>query len=286
MFVEDLRIIKPSAFGPFTTIQSAIQAALVSGTPAAVFISPDYAGTDTYTNASGVTVIDLRTGAANTGSTFGSGTGTQVNTVAAAGVVVGSAGVAGGGVTVGGKPSGVAAVAAAAAPITAAAAVNVFTTTLNLPTNTFNGVPFVVKMSGHFTTNGGTYTATVQPLIYASTSAGFTASAAATVYSPAAFSVTVASALAATLTKVNWQAEVHLEGDTTTGAVSGFYQGADNNGVSQLVDLATIPITNATLGVVNFAAATPLQFLAGVTTVGATIAATAVATLDAFFIEA
>lgn len=283
MYIEDLHVIKPSASGPYTTIQAAIQAALLGPPQMAVIITPEYAGTDTYTNASGVTILDLRQGAANTGSTFGSGTGTQVNTVAAAGVVVGSAGVAGAGIVVGGKQSGIAAVAASAAPITAAAAANVFATTLNLPTNVYNGVPFVVKMSGHFTANAGTYTATIQPLMWASTTAGFTVSASATVYSPAAFSVTVAAATA--LTTYNWQAEVHAEGDSTTAAISGYYLGSDNNGAPQLVDLAVIPITNGTLGAVNFAAAVPIQFKAGVTTVGATLAATAVATLDSFFIE-
>ena len=264
MYVEDLHVIKPSSSGPYTTIQAAINAAVTANPPAAVFITPEYSGTDTYTNASGVTIIDLRQGSVNTGTTFGTG------------ITIGN-----GSGTVAGKPSGIAAVAAAAAPITGAAAANVFVTTLNLPLG-FNGSPFIVKMAGHFVANAGTYTATVQPLNYASTTAGFTASAAAAVYSAAAVSLTVASA---STVKTNWQSEVHLEGDTTTGAISGFYQGSANNGASQLIDLATIPITNATLGTVNFAAAVPLQFLAGVTTVGATLAATAVATLDSFFIE-
>lgn len=68
MFLEDLNIIKPSTFGPYTTIQAAVNAALVSVPPSAVYIPAGYAGTDTYSNASNVPVFDLRPAALNTGS--------------------------------------------------------------------------------------------------------------------------------------------------------------------------------------------------------------------------
>lgn len=261
MFLEDLHVIKPSAFGPYTTIQAAIQAALVSNPPSAVVISADYAGTDTYTNASNVPVIDLRPAALNAGSNLGKS-------------VVGS------------NPSGVQATAAAAAPITAAAAANVFVTTLNLPTSTpvsFSGVPFVVKASGYLAANSGTYTATVQPLIYASKVAGFTASAAAAIYSAAAINFTVASAA---VTYLSWQAEAHLCADSTSGIFSGWIAGAQNNGAPQVTTPAVIGTNGAAnIASPNFSAAIPVQFLAGCTTTGATLGASAVVALTEFFLE-
>jgi hypothetical protein len=262
MYVEDLHVIKPSTYGPYTTIQAAIQAALASTPPAAVVISADYAGTDTYTNASNVPVIDLRPTALNTGSNLGKS-------------------------IVGASPSGVQVVAAAAAPITAAAAANVFVTTLNLPTSTpvnFSGVPFVVKATGYLTATAGTYTATVQPLIYASKVAGYTASAAAAIYSAAAVNLTVASAA---VTQFEWQAEVHLASDSTSGLFSGWIAGAANNGAPQVVTPAVIGTNGAAnIAGATFTAAVPVQFLAGCTTTGATLGAGSVAGLSSFFLEA
>lgn len=261
MYIEDLNIIRPSASGPYTTIQAAINAALINTPPESVVIPASYAGTDTYTNPSNVPVLDLRPTALNTGSNLGKS-------------------------VVGGIPNGTQVVAGAAAPITAAAAANVFVTTLNLPTSTpvsYNGVPFVVKASGYISAAAGTYTVTVQPLIYASKTAGYTASAAAAVYSAAAYSLTVAAA-AAVLS--NWQAEVHLEGDSTSNVFNGWYLGSNNNGVINLVDLASIGANGAAnIASPNFGAAVPVQFLAGVTTVGAGFPATSVVALSNFFLE-
>lgn len=141
-------------------------------------------------------------------------------------------------------------------------------------------VPFVVKASGYASLGAGTYTATVQPLIYASTTAGFTASAAAAIYSSAAVSVTVASGSAVV---VPWTVQVQLEGDSTSGKLNGVIQGSVNNGAQQLVTPAIA--TNVPTSV-SFSAATPLQFLCGVTTVGASLPATSVLNLGSFILEA
>lgn len=173
------------------------------------------------------------------------------------------------------------------APVTgAAAAATVFTPILNLPGNSsYEGVPFTVKAAGWLTLNGGTYTATVQPLIYASTSLGFTASAAAAVLSTTAISLTIAVAAAATLTTYPWEAELTLVGSTATGIVGGRSVASvgppNGTGAAPTPLLATSTNTPVSIA---FAGAVPMQFLAGVTTVGAAISAEVV-TLTALFLE-
>jgi hypothetical protein len=262
MYVEDLHIIKPSASGPYTTIQAAVQAALLSTPPMAVVITPEYAGTDTYTNPSSVPVIDLRPMASNTGS----------NLVKS--------------ITINGIPTGVQAVAAAAAPITGAAAANVFVTTLNLPSTppiNFSGIPFVVKANGYFQATAGTYTSTCQPLIYASTIAGFTASASAAIFSATAINVTVASA---STKSVPWQIEAHMVCDPVSDTWSGFTLGSINNGTSLPIISNGIGTNGAAnIAGATFTAAVPVQFLAGCTTTGAALGASAVVGLNQFFID-
>lgn len=153
--------------------------------------------------------------------------------------------------------------------------------TLNLPgSGKFNGQQFHVKASGLATVTAGTYTATVQPLLYASTVAGYTASAAAAIYSAAAISVTVASA---STVKVPWTFDVLIEGDSTSGFVSGFYEGSNYNGAVNLVDLAVIanPPTS-----VNFSTEPPLQFAIGTTLGGATTGAASTVALSQWIIAA
>jgi hypothetical protein len=183
----------------------------------------------------------------------------------------------------GGAPAAIAAGAASTA---------VFTTVpLNLPgASAYEGVPFTVKASGWLTLNGGTYTATIQPFIYASTSLGFTASVAAAVLSTAATSLTIAVAAAATLTNFPWEAEITLFGNSTSGVVGGkIAAGAVTVGPSGSIAPVPLPAapaaaTNVPTGV-NFATATaPIQFLAGVGILGATVSASNV-TLQAFFLE-
>lgn len=173
----------------------------------------------------------------------------------------------------------------------AAAGTITFASTLNLPGNSaYEQVPFTVKASGWLTLNGGTYTATVQPLIYASTTSGYTASAAAAVLSTAAVSLTIAVAAAATLTTFPWEAEVTLVGNTSGGILGGrIPAGAISVGPAGAVAPVPLPaapaaITNSPTAI-NLATATPpLQFLVGIVTVGATISA-ANFELGSFFLE-
>lgn len=183
---------------------------------------------------------------------------------------------------------------APAAIAAAAASTAVFSTVpLNLPgASAFEQVPFTIKASGWLTLNGGTYTATVQPFIYASTSQGFTASVAAAVLSTAATSLTIAVAAAATLTNFPWEAEITLFGNSTSGILGGkVAAGAVTIGPSGTIAPVPLPAApaapiaaNLPTGV-NFATATPpLQFLVGLGILGASVSASN-ANLGAFFLE-
>lgn len=189
----------------------------------------------------------------------------------------------------------------AVAPITAAAG-GVFNViagepgagaqaTLNLPgSGKFNGQQFVVRASGVTVLPAGTYTATIQPLLYASTVAGYTASAAAAIYSAAAHTVTVTAATAKSA--AFWQLECHLEGDSTSGDLGGYYLGTNYSNVAVagsgtdtpvLTDLSLInnPLTTG----VNFSNEPPVQFAIGVTT-GSGAPATTVSTVSQWAITA
>lgn len=282
MYLEDIHILKPSSAGPYTTIQAAIQAALISNPVSAVIIAPEYAGTDTYTNASGVTVLDLRQGTANTGSQFGSGANanTTFGTVSATSVIVSS-------VTVGGVAQaigGIKAIGPAAAPITAAAG-GAFVSALSAPGNSIlEGVVFKVKATGWVTFPAGTYTATVQPLIHASTSLGFTASAASAIVSAAALTMTITSA---TATKnVIWETEAEIAGDTTTGNIAGKSGGwiKDVNALGLLVTPAILVQANTPVAVAFTSATAPVQFLTQIV-LGSGAPSTSVVTLNKFYLE-
>jgi len=171
----------------------------------------------------------------------------------------------------------------------AAAAAAVFSTTFaNLPANSaYEGVPFTVKAAGWVSLNGGTYTATIQPLIYASTALGFTASAAAAIVSNAAASLTIAVAAAATLTYFPWEAEATIYGSTASSILGGRMSsqvGPSGSLAPAGVFNALVPAANNPTAVTFNTATTPLNFLAGVTTTGASISAQVVA-LTAFVIE-
>jgi hypothetical protein len=178
-----------------------------------------------------------------------------------------------------------------AAVAAAAASTAVFSSVLNLPANgAYEGVPFTVKASGWVTLNGGTYTATIQPFIYASKTLGYTASVAAAVLSTAATSLTIAVAAAATLTNFPWEAEVVLFGNTSSGNVGGKIP-AGAVTVGPVGSIAPVPlpaapaaITNPPTGVTFNTATVPLQFLAGVGIIGAAVSASN-ATLQSFFLE-
>lgn len=178
-----------------------------------------------------------------------------------------------------------------AAIAAAAASTAVFTSVLNLPGNSaYEGVPFTVKAAGWVTLNGGTYTATIQPFIYASKTLGYTASVAAAVLSTAATSLTIAVAAAATLTNFPWEAEVVLFGNTSSGNVGGkIAAGAVTVGPVGAIAPVPLPaapaaITNPPTSITFNTATVPLQFLAGVGIVGAGVSASN-ATLQSFFIE-
>lgn len=258
MILEDINVVV-AGNAQTPTLQSAITMAV--GPPnKAVIIPATYNGTDTYTNANNVPVIDLRPTATSTGITTNR-------------------------ITTGGFPVSTQATASAAAPITAAVG-GTFVTTLNLPGySTFEGVPFTVKASGWVTMPAGTYTATIQPnLLYCSTSLGFTASAAAAIVSVAAVTQTITSAtLALTST---WETEATISGNTTTGVILGRSGGmaTDVNGVRTVITPISIISAN-TPGSVAFTSTTaPLQFLTGVV-LGSGAPATSVVTLGKFFIS-
>lgn len=145
-------------------------------------------------------------------------------------------------------------------------------------------VPFVVKASGFIQFGAGTYTATVQPLLYASITPGFTAAAANAIFSAAAVGCTI-TAVAALVTP--WEVEAHLIGDTTSGKVIGWTQAqipAVSTGTA--FSVATSSPTTITNGPtsVTFTASVPLQFAAGVTLAG-TASAAPVINLGSLFIE-
>jgi hypothetical protein len=162
----------------------------------------------------------------------------------------------------------------------AAAATTIFSTTFaTLPANSaYEGVPFTVKASGWLSLNGGTYTATVQPLIYGSTALGFTASAAAAVCSNAAASLTIAVAAAATLTYFPWEAEATVYGSTTSGILGGKMSSqVGPSGSIAPAGVFNAALVNSPTSITFNSATAPLNFLAGVVTVGAGISAQVVA---------
>lgn len=230
---------------PFLDVN--VQAALTKATTApgaSVWIPNSYTGTDTIPVNPGVPVYDNRsTGAIRVGNV------NAYNRVATA---------------------------AAAAQLTAAAG-GTFATTLNLPgSNRFNGVPFKVRASGWCALSGGTYTASVQPQIWASGIAGFTASAAAAIFTFTAINITIATALAATLNYVPWEIEATIEGDSTSAQITGRCHGSlrNNAAVQSLPTTAANATWNsiqnsATVGTLDMSASVPIQFLAGCINTGA-----------------
>lgn len=152
-----------------------------------------------------------------------------------------------------------------------------------LPGNSaYEQVPFVVKASGTVQLPAGTYTATVQPLVYASTF-GFTAAAANAIYSVAAASLTITSASAS---NASWEIEAHLNGDSVSGKLVGWQTGSTFvTGTAltpTLITLVASPSSNAPTGLVFTSATPPIAFAAGVTFGGG--APSVKATLGALFI--
>lgn len=237
-----------------TNIVSAIGAA-TAAPGAAVWIPTSYTGTDAVPASPGCPVFDMR----SSGNWAG---GAKVAT------------------------------ATAAAAVTAALG-GAFATTLNLPgSSRYEGKPFRVRASGWTSLSGGTYTATVQPLVYASAIAGYTASVAAAIFSYAAASLTIAVAAAATLTYYPWEIEVLIQGDSTSGKITGRVNGSYNDkGTAKTYPTTAATATwnaivnTATVGTLDLSKAVPIQFLAGLTIAGGTDTGTANAsTLTSFAI--
>jgi len=161
---------------------------------------------------------------------------------------------------------------------------------LNVPgSNRLNATPFVVRAAGIISLAAGTYTATVQPLVYASTTAGFTAAASNVVaFSAAAVSLTMTTTAAVA---APFELELHLIGDNTSGTLQGWYQGqlpTTSTGTS-ITTATTSPTALTTNGrvltSVNFSTEPPVQFAVGVTLAG-TASATPVISLTEFQLEA
>lgn len=242
MFLEDINAIV-AGNPPYQFIQNAVNAA--AGTPPKwVIIPATYSGTDTYTNTSNVTVLDLRPVATSTGFSTPKLTSNNVRAVTAA-------------------------VASAVTAATGGVFANTAGTQISplLPgSSQFEQIPFVVKASGYITAPIGTYTVTIQPLLYASTTVSpvFTAAAANAIFSAAAVSCTITSAVTIT---VPYELESHLVGDTVSGKVLGWNQGVLPTGGNTLATAITTPaaISNGPTSVSFTATAAPLAFAFGVT---------------------
>jgi hypothetical protein len=242
-FFEDTNAIIVGG-SPYQFIQAAVNAAATS--PAKwVLIPSTYANTDTYTNASNVTVLDLRPVATSTGLNIPKVVSNNVRAVSAS--VSSAVTAAAGGVfaNTGGTQ-----------------------TTMLVPGNSvFEQVPFTVKAGGFITLPIGTYTCTLQPLLYASTTTNFTAAASNAIYSAAAAGCTITSAVAIS---VPWEIEAHLVGDTVSGKVNGWNQGLLPVTGATLATSVISPtiISNALSSVTLTAAASGLAFAMGYTIAG------------------
>ena len=153
--------------------------------------------------------------------------------------------------------------------------------------NRLNGQPFVVRAGGILNMAAGTYTATVQPLVYASTTAGFTAAAGnAIAFSSAAVALTFTSTAAVA---TPFELELHCIGDSTSGLLQGWFQGQQptTSVGAAFTSVTTSPtILGRILSAVNYATEPPVQFAVGIGCTAGTAAAGSVATLTQFQIEA
>jgi hypothetical protein len=138
---------------------------------------------------------------------------------------------------------------------------------LSLPgSNRLNGQPFRVRAAGYSSIAAGTFTTSITYMIHASTTAGFTATAAnSLLLTTTATAITIS---AATAKVIPWAAELLISGDTVSGLMSGSGSGQVNNGA-----LTTWPATAANgtwnqltnaLTSINFATEPPMQFAVSV----------------------
>lgn len=189
--------------------------------------------------------------------------------------------------------------AAAAVTVSTAAGLGVFNViagepgagsqlNLSLPgSNRLNGQPFVVRAGGIISMSAGTYTATIQPLVFASTTAGFTAALGNVI---ALTAVTAAMAVTSTAAVVSpFEIELHCIGDSTSGLLQGWFQAQNPTSASgaTVTSATTSPtILGRILSSVNYASEPPLQFAIGVSLATGTAAAGVVSQLTSFQIEA
>ena len=146
---------------------------------------------------------------------------------------------------------------------------------LNAPgSNRLNGKQFRVKASGWVTTASGTYTATIQPVLYGdavlstvTTKPLFSATA-----GTIAFTGTVAGA-------VPWALTAWMEGDTLSGTVSGAAQSVA--GVTYKIATQLVPPVTTTI---NFATEPPIKFAVGIATAG-TLGATPKFVINEFTLD-
>ena len=141
---------------------------------------------------------------------------------------------------------------------------------VSLPGNgAYDCVPFIVHAAGYISAAAGTYTVTLQPLLYASTTPGFTAVAANAIFSAGAVTCTMTQTAASL---IPFSLEAHLIGSNAAGTVYGYTIGtlpttSSNTALAAPTNSAATAILNPPSSV-TFTASVPLQFSFGITTVG------------------
>jgi hypothetical protein len=148
---------------------------------------------------------------------------------------------------------------------------------LNAPgSNRLNGQRFRIRAAGGIQLNSGSYTATVQPVLFASKTPGFTAGAGNTIFAPTAGSIAI------TVTqKLLWSFDVDLNGDNNSGTLQGSGSMQFNNAALAVAQLGNLPTA------LDFSVEPPLQFSVGIvlgTSVGTF--SSGVLTLSQFQLEA
>ena len=142
---------------------------------------------------------------------------------------------------------------------------------LNPGIGRLQGQVFTVRAQGYVSLPAGTYTATVQPLLYATASTGSWSAAAANLsVSASAAAVVVSSALPV---NAPFLLAAEIEGDSMTELVQGAAHVQVNNGTNAVVALLNPPPFNGNRSI-------NLQFAAGVTLANAPAGVTV--TLDEF----
>lgn len=158
---------------------------------------------------------------------------------------------------------------------------------LNMPgSNRLNGQPFVVRAGGILNLAAGTYTATVQPVLFASTTTGFTAATGNMLFTVTGVGLTFTTT-AAVATPV--EIEAHLIADNTSGLLNGWYQASfptTSVGAAYTQQAIVPTVLGRILTSINCATEPPVQFAVGINLPTGTAAAGSVFTLTQFQLEA